>query len=308
MKKGIILAIATIVSVSFRMLAVSDDPNVSTDEPDMPAVVTPPDGLPSEDWVMTFLNYQEAYGYYDYNKDDYPGPRAEEWASKRDITVKWDADADAVYMKGIFAPYPEAWIKGDIVGDDIFFGWPQLIYYTVPEPTEPDPSEPDAQDSEPSESDPSAPEPVYFFSGAVEYYFGAGNTYSYHSHTFRQSVKCTYTLSSDGRDIKLTNLSSGGDSDSAFWFSGSETCNISFETFNSYDDPDGSSSNYRNIDYIACMRFRKKADSGVGDIVSESEAEKEIYDLQGHKVDTGNLLPGIYISRCGDKTEKILIR
>lgn len=49
--------------------------------------------------------------------------------------------------------------------------------------------------------------------------------------------------------------------------------------------------------------------SGIGAVYGEAaEASEAWYDLQGRRIDAGNLLPGIYIRRQGTRTEKIRIR
>lgn len=52
--------------------------------------------------------------------------------------------------------------------------------------------------------------------------------------------------------------------------------------------------------------------SGIRDItsdaVSDSSAEKEYFTLQGMKVSSDNLTPGLYIVRQGNKTSKVIIR
>jgi hypothetical protein len=48
--------------------------------------------------------------------------------------------------------------------------------------------------------------------------------------------------------------------------------------------------------------------SGVEDVEIEAVAPIEYYNLYGVKLDANNLTPGIYITRQGNKTSKILIK
>lgn len=50
-----------------------------------------------------------------------------------------------------------------------------------------------------------------------------------------------------------------------------------------------------------------KLSTGVDDII-EDKADPEYYNLLGVKISADNLVPGIYIRKTGDKTEKILIK
>ncbi len=50
---------------------------------------------------------------------------------------------------------------------------------------------------------------------------------------------------------------------------------------------------------------------GIDDIttdVEDSNAETELFDLQGRRVTVGTPLPGLYIRRTGSKVEKVIIR
>jgi hypothetical protein len=44
------------------------------------------------------------------------------------------------------------------------------------------------------------------------------------------------------------------------------------------------------------------------DAVNEASSEKEYFTLQGVKVSSDNLVPGLYIVRQGKQTSKVVIR
>ncbi len=51
------------------------------------------------------------------------------------------------------------------------------------------------------------------------------------------------------------------------------------------------------------------APSGADRVAVEgAQAEEEYYTLAGLRVSPENLAPGLYIRRCGEKTEKVLVR
>lgn len=49
-------------------------------------------------------------------------------------------------------------------------------------------------------------------------------------------------------------------------------------------------------------------ESGVGSIVIDENSDVEYFDLQGRRAGNGNLAPGLYIRRSGDKAEKVLVK
>lgn len=48
--------------------------------------------------------------------------------------------------------------------------------------------------------------------------------------------------------------------------------------------------------------------TGVENIITDNDATVEYYNLQGMKVDADNLNQGIYIKRCGNRTQKVLVK
>lgn len=60
---------------------------------------------------------------------------------------------------------------------------------------------------------------------------------------------------------------------------------------------------------VLMARYRlPKTATGISSAVTDIEAEAEYYNLQGVKVDSRHLAPGIYIRRTGDKSMKTIIR
>ena len=43
------------------------------------------------------------------------------------------------------------------------------------------------------------------------------------------------------------------------------------------------------------------------DVVGDTEAETEWFDMRGVKVNPANLAPGIYVRKQGEKTSKIVV-
>lgn len=65
-------------------------------------------------------------------------------------------------------------------------------------------------------------------------------------------------------------------------------------------------------DAVNCHWLHVSESAGVGDVVSDFEADAsapaEYFNIQGMKVDAGNLAPGMYIVRQGNKAHKVIIR
>ena len=101
-------------------------------------LVTPPKGLPQERWELTYDDYRaRAYDIFDvseYNRDpdNIPIPSNDILVGlRREVTwVRYGAD---VYIKGIFREYPEAWVKGTVNDDKVYFESTQLLEGTVGE-------------------------------------------------------------------------------------------------------------------------------------------------------------------------------
>lgn len=71
---------------------------------------------------------------------------------------------------------------------------------------------------------------------------------------------------------------------------------------------------YVKFDFFDRGRFNKitvtyeGGESSVADIAVDADAQPVYYNLQGVQVDAGNLTPGLYISRQGTRTTKILVK
>lgn len=67
--------------------------------------------------------------------------------------------------------------------------------------------------------------------------------------------------------------------------------------------------NSGKMEYISgAVSFTIGDTSGLADIEADSDAPAEYFNLQGLRVDSVNLTPGIYIRRQGDKVTKVLVK
>ena len=95
-------------------------------------LVTPPSGLPQERWELTYNDYrapiyEQSLGYFQSITADYPRipPHDDLINLKKEVVIV--RDGNDIYIKGIFAVYPNAWIKCKVSGDRLNIGDNQII-------------------------------------------------------------------------------------------------------------------------------------------------------------------------------------
>lgn len=95
-------------------------------------LVTPPSGLPQERWELTYNDYrapiyEQSIGYFQSITADYPRipPHDDLINLKKEVVIV--RDGNDIYIKGIFAVYPNAWIKCKVSGDRLNIGDNQII-------------------------------------------------------------------------------------------------------------------------------------------------------------------------------------
>ncbi len=83
------------------------------------------------------------------------------------------------------------------------------------------------------------------------------------------------------------------------------------KVFGSYEGEVNNLKNFLEGRFTVLDRFMNRHTVGIDDIttdVEDSNAETELFDLQGRRVTVGTPLPGLYIRRTGSKVEKVIIR
>ncbi|GEM_PF-1650104 len=223
-----------------------------------PVPVTPPLLEPQEEWVLQFDNYMNEYG---------------DRASSRDVVIV--RDESDMYIKGVFAEYPDAWLKGTVDGNHLRIDNKQFL------------------DKDEDGGD------VYFYCGSFESTWASGNTFQDSDKDFRSNDQYgIFAIADDGNAMTPVRGAS------AFWYTAGKSKISFFEHihFEGFDDENHevwitTGTGFPDVDYMIHMRFQKKGESGVvgigGDSADESAAP--MYNLQGQAVDPATAGPGIYI-------------
>ncbi len=229
-----------------------------------PIPVIPPFQEPQEEWVLQFDNYKNEYG---------------DRSLSRDVVIV--RDESELYIKGIFAEYPDSWLKGTVDGSNFKIGNTQFL----------------GQDDEGGD--------VYFYCGSFKSSFSGGNTYQYVDMYFRSNRKYgSFSISDDGSVMTADQKEASfwytaGDEDIWFW----EHRDLEYTQNSEYWVTTGTG--FPDRDYMLKMRFQKKGESGIGGIGGDSVngSAAPMYNLQGQLVDPATAGPGIYI-RNGKKIVK----
>lgn len=228
-------------------------------------LLTPPEGLPVEKWEM----HATPYRYL-----DTPG------YGRKVGVVDVARDGNDWYFKGVVPIFPEAWVKASLKDDSVRFHHPQLIGF-------------DEEDR-----------PVFFNCGQAIYRYVDFEDHSGYEKTI------TFYSESDGgfrlwgyrNSIISSDLGKERDISNAFWFTDNpadslvlteRSVNHNFE------------SQFPGKPYYVHVAFYKVSDSGLDEITNDAdESAQTVYDLQGRKMDSDALKPGIYIRN----RKKIIIR
>lgn len=220
-------------------------------------LITPPEGLTEEIWMMKFENYRRI-----------SASNFEE-EQRRNVVFVWDDNE--IYIKGVFLSYPDAWIKAVNEDGNIKFQHPQLI----------------AEENG---------KQIYFNCGTARYSVDSGNTFFQRTIAFYTS-DCKFKLWGFEDSIISSDIDNYANRyGTAFWYNDDPKRVPSF--CDGYDLRAGKpyGEGFPDIDYIVRIRFYKTDDTGIDDIQPDADEPSGIvYDLQGRRMQSDRLSPGIYV-------------
>lgn len=191
----------------------------------------PPVLFPQEKWEVSFDNYMSLRD----GNDDYRN-------LTREVSIV--RNGNDLYIEGLFAEVPDAWVKCTLNGQEVIFEENQVL---------------DIVDDQ----------PVYFHWGSAEYAFNSGNTYAEADIKFQYSsnpeYSTTFTLSDDGETITAYMNQLGNPS--AFWYDGKSDGNLQFSDGWYWKGPGDSDyekvgEGFPEVDFMVNMVFRKVNDEG----------------------------------------------
>lgn len=237
---------------------------------------TPPADLPEEIWNMQYNNYCMA---------NWSGIDRE----RRERPVSIVRDGNMLYIKGIYADYPEFWMKATVEDNLVKFECGQLI----------------------CEEDLilNAICPVYAMQGAEYYYASHNYTYGvrycikFYKHETNELYgrRCLLELSDDGKTISSEfdgYLYSEDECYTAFWYN-TKPEEVKYERY--FSNEFGlMGSGFPKVEFPVNVQFEYVSGGVVGVTYDANAAKAVIYDLYGRRVNPDNLRPGIYV-RNGKK-------
>ena len=215
--------------------------------------------LPEETWEFHYNDYRSLW-------DDAPVYKD----ISHTVTVK--RDGRRIYIRGIFAECPDAWISGTYEYELLRFDYNQELL--TAEGT-----------------------PVYFYPGHASFVSSSDNDLEYTmgaSMEFYKNIRWRLADDDANRDLLLPKFE-----DTSIWINSRQEDSLSILRTYHYDTPP-TGDDFGSRPIYLYPTFRIAGQSNTVSVETEQTIDNRVFDLNGRQVDPDHLAPGIYI-RNGKK-------